>query len=91
MLVKLALPFGPAEYFALMVLALTTVTAVLGDSLVRPVQVLGWLADPQRLRRYADGLLSNEEQRLLLRAHGAAAPTRAPASTTCRCSTSCPS
>ena len=35
MLVKLALLFGPAEYFALMVLALTTVTAVLGDSLVR--------------------------------------------------------
>ena len=34
-LVKLALLFGPAEYFALMVLALTTVTAVLGDSLVR--------------------------------------------------------
>src|SRR5215217_957470 len=35
LLVKLALLFGPAEYFALMVLALTTVTAVLGDSLVR--------------------------------------------------------
>jgi putative tricarboxylic transport membrane protein len=35
MLVKLALLFGPAEYFALMVLALTTVTAVLGDSLPR--------------------------------------------------------
>lgn len=34
-LVKVALLFGPAEYFALMVLALTTVTAVLGDSLVR--------------------------------------------------------
>lgn len=34
-LVKIALLFGPAEYFALMVLALTTVTAVLGDSLVR--------------------------------------------------------
>lgn len=34
-LVQLALMFGPAEYFALMVLALTTVTAVLGDSLVR--------------------------------------------------------
>ena len=34
-LVKLALLFGPAEYFALMVLALTTVTAVLGDSLTR--------------------------------------------------------
>jgi putative tricarboxylic transport membrane protein len=35
LLVKLALLFGPAEYFALMVLALTTVTAVLGDSLPR--------------------------------------------------------
>jgi len=34
-MVKLALMFGPAEYFALMVLALTTVTAVLGDSLAR--------------------------------------------------------
>jgi putative tricarboxylic transport membrane protein len=34
-MVKLALRFGPAEYFALMVLALTTVTAVLGDSLSR--------------------------------------------------------
>ena len=32
LLVKLALLFGPAEYFALMVLALVTVTAVLGDS-----------------------------------------------------------
>jgi putative tricarboxylic transport membrane protein len=35
LLVRLALMFGPAEYFALMVLALTTVTAVLGDSLAR--------------------------------------------------------
>ena len=35
LMVKLALLFGPAEYFALMVLALTTVTAVLGDSLTR--------------------------------------------------------
>src|SRR3712207_6046989 len=35
LLVRLALLFGPAEYFALMVLALTTVTAVLGDSLAR--------------------------------------------------------
>ncbi|HEX7890731.1 MAG TPA: tripartite tricarboxylate transporter permease [Ramlibacter sp.] len=34
-LAKLALLFGPAEYFALMVVALTTVTAVLGDSLTR--------------------------------------------------------
>ena len=34
-MVKLALLFGPAEYFALMVLALTTVTAVLGASLSR--------------------------------------------------------
>ena len=35
LMVKLALLFGPAEYFALMVLALTTVTAVLGASLSR--------------------------------------------------------
>lgn len=35
LMVKLALLFGPAEYFALMVLALTTVTAVLGTSLPR--------------------------------------------------------
>jgi putative tricarboxylic transport membrane protein len=35
LMVKMALLFGPAEYFALMVLALTTVTAVLGDSIVR--------------------------------------------------------
>ena len=35
LMVKLALLFGPAEYFALMVLALTTVTAVLGSSLAR--------------------------------------------------------
>ena len=35
LMVQLALLFGPAEYFALMVLALTTVTAVLGDSLAR--------------------------------------------------------
>ena len=35
LMVKLALLFGPAEYFALMVLALITVTAVLGDSLPR--------------------------------------------------------
>src|SRR4051795_12847601 len=34
-MVKMALLFGPAEYFALMVLALTTVTAVLGNSLSR--------------------------------------------------------
>jgi putative tricarboxylic transport membrane protein len=34
-LVRLALMFGPAEYFALMIVALTTVTAVLGSSLVR--------------------------------------------------------
>ena len=33
LMVKMALLFGPAEYFALMVLALTTVTAVLGNSL----------------------------------------------------------
>ena len=35
LLVQLGLLFGPVEYFALMVLALTTVTAVLGDSLPR--------------------------------------------------------
>jgi putative tricarboxylic transport membrane protein len=35
LMVKLALLFGPAEFFALMVLALVTVTAVLGDSLPR--------------------------------------------------------
>ena len=35
LMVRVALLFGPAEYFALMVLALTTVTAVLGDSLAR--------------------------------------------------------
>ena len=35
LMVKMALLFGPAEYFALMVLALTTVTAVLGASLSR--------------------------------------------------------
>lgn len=34
-LVKLALMFGPPEYFALMIVALTTVTAVLGDSLMK--------------------------------------------------------
>ena len=35
LMVKLALMFGPAEFFALMILALVTVTAVLGDSLPR--------------------------------------------------------
>jgi len=35
LMAKFALLFGPAEYFALMVVALTTVTAVLGDSLRR--------------------------------------------------------
>jgi putative tricarboxylic transport membrane protein len=35
LMVRIALAFGPAEYFALMVLSLTTVTAVLGDSLPR--------------------------------------------------------
>ncbi|UEM02555.1 tripartite tricarboxylate transporter permease [Skermanella rosea] len=35
LMVQMALLFGPAEYFALMVLALVTVTAVLGDSLPR--------------------------------------------------------
>ena len=40
LMVKMALLFGPAEYFALMVLALTTVTAVLGDSLTRGLSSL---------------------------------------------------
>ena len=35
LMVRLALLFGPAEYFALMILALTTVTALLGSSLPR--------------------------------------------------------
>src|SRR5688572_102757 len=35
LLVRVALAFGPAEYFCLMVLAFTTVSAVLGDSRVR--------------------------------------------------------
>jgi DNA helicase IV len=41
-----------------------------------PMRVLGWLADPARLRRYANGLLSREEIALLegsfdgLREHG---------------------
>ncbi|MFO1036854.1 MAG: tripartite tricarboxylate transporter permease [Geminicoccaceae bacterium] len=39
-MVKLALMFGPAEYFALMVVALTTVTAVLGQSLIRDLSSL---------------------------------------------------
>ncbi|MBO8142204.1 MAG: tripartite tricarboxylate transporter permease [Firmicutes bacterium] len=34
-LVRVALRFGPAEYFALMVLAFTTVTSLLGGSLVK--------------------------------------------------------
>jgi putative tricarboxylic transport membrane protein len=38
--VKLALLFGPAEYFALMVLAFTTVSALLGSSLSRGVAAL---------------------------------------------------
>ena len=33
--VEFALKFGPAEYFAVMVLAFTTVSAVLGASAVR--------------------------------------------------------
>lgn len=35
LMVKVGLAFGPADYFALMVLAFTTVTAVLGSSLAR--------------------------------------------------------
>jgi putative tricarboxylic transport membrane protein len=38
--VRLALLFGPAEYFALMVLAFTTVTALLGSSVTRGVASL---------------------------------------------------
>jgi putative tricarboxylic transport membrane protein len=38
--VKLALLFGPAEYFALMVLAFTTVSSVLGSSLTRGITSL---------------------------------------------------
>jgi putative tricarboxylic transport membrane protein len=38
--VKLALLFGPAEYFALMVLAFTTVSALLGASISRGVAAL---------------------------------------------------
>jgi putative tricarboxylic transport membrane protein len=34
-MVKVALLFGPAEYFALLVLALTTVSAIMGGSLVK--------------------------------------------------------
>lgn len=33
--------------------------------LVTPRDVLGWLANPQRLRHYANGVLSHEEQRRL--------------------------
>ncbi len=36
--------------------------------IVRPEQVLGWLAEPNRLRRAAEGTLSYEEQKLLSRA-----------------------
>jgi putative tricarboxylic transport membrane protein len=35
LVVKMALKFGPADYFALMVLAFTTVTSVLGSSVLR--------------------------------------------------------
>lgn len=35
--------------------------------IVTPAQVLGWLADPGRLRRYADGVLSSQEQLRLSR------------------------
>ncbi|WP_345629590.1 HelD family protein [Rugosimonospora acidiphila] len=34
---------------------------------LRPVDVLGWLADPERARRYSEGLLSNREIRMLTR------------------------
>ncbi len=35
--------------------------------IVTPSTVLSWLGDPRRLRRYADGILSHDEQRLLAR------------------------
>jgi putative tricarboxylic transport membrane protein len=38
--VKLAIMFGPAEYFALMVLAFTTVSTLLGSSVVRGISSL---------------------------------------------------
>ena len=52
LMVKLALLFGPAEYFALMVLAFTTVTAVLGDSPARGLASLffGLALGPDRHR-----------------------------------------
>ena len=40
-MVEVALRFGPAEYFALMVLAFTTVSAVLGSSVIRGLASLG--------------------------------------------------
>lgn len=41
LVVDVALKFGPAEYFALMVFAFTTVAAVLGESTVRGLTSLG--------------------------------------------------
>lgn len=40
-MVKVALSFGPAEYFALMVLAFVAVTAVLGQSVLKGAAALG--------------------------------------------------
>jgi putative tricarboxylic transport membrane protein len=40
LVVSVALRFGPAEYFALMVLALTTVTGLLGQSLLKGIAAL---------------------------------------------------
>ena len=40
LVIEIALKFGPAEYFALMVFAFTTVSAVLGASLVRGITSL---------------------------------------------------
>jgi len=40
LVVELALKFGPADYFALIVLAFTTVTSVLGSSMVRGITSL---------------------------------------------------
>jgi putative tricarboxylic transport membrane protein len=39
-IVKIAIKFGPAEYFALMILAFTTVSAMLGQSVLRGVTSL---------------------------------------------------
>ncbi len=53
--VTFALQFGPADYFALMLLAFTTVTAVLGSSMLRGlVSLLLGLGHRARRHRHAD-------------------------------------